>query len=380
MSQKTANSKKIKKLSWSDPIIVFLMMGWAALLVEGQERDKKENEEKRFGVVVLPVVFYMPETKWGGGAGGLITYRPLHSPAGARPSSLYFYAIYTQLRQFSTQINPEIYFKGEDYLLTGTMVGEEFPDKFWGVGKATEEEAEEDFTPRTASVEMSFQRRIWTKHNVYAGIYGQFEAYNIVKVEPGGLLEKEVYRGSKKGKTSSFGLILNWDTRDNIFFPRRGYYFQLLGHLSRDFLGSDFETTSVKLDLRRFMPILSTHVLAWQALFQSIQGEPSFRNYAKLGGDSIMRGYYSGRYRDKYLLALQAEYRLPLWKRLGMVGFAGLGDVASRLKDFKFSEAKYSLGFGFRFKVSPREGTNLRLDFAWGRGTSGFYFTAGESF
>ncbi len=380
MSQKTANSKRIKKLSWSDPIIVFLMIGWAALLVEGHEKEKEKTTEKRFGVVVLPVVFYMPETKWGGGLGGLITYRPLHSPAEARPSSLYFYAIYTQLRQFSTQMKPELYFKREDYLLTGKMVGEEFPDKFWGVGSATKDEAEEDFTPRTASVEMSFQRKIWPKHNVYAGIYGQFETYKIVKAEPDGFLEKEVYPGSKRGKTSSFGLILNWDTRDNIFFPRRGYYCQLLAHVSRGFLGSDFDATSVKLDLRKFMTIFSTHVLAWQALFQSVQGEPSFKNYAKLGGDSIMRGYYSGRYRDKYLLALQAEYRLPLWKRLGMVGFAGLGDVASRLKDFSFGGAKYSLGFGFRFNVAPREGTNLRLDFAWGKGTSGFYFTAGESF
>jgi len=345
-----------------------------------KEKPKEETKERKFGAVVLPFVLYMPETKWGGGAGGLITYRPLHSAPDARPSSLYFYAIYTQLKQFSAQMRPEFYFKKEEYLLTGKIGVDRFPDKFWGVGNATKDEAEENYTPDMLSMEMSFQKKIWPKQNLYAGVYSQFETYKIIKSDPGGLLEKEAFPGSKRGRASSLGLILNWDTRDNIFFPRQGYYCQLLTHISRSFLGSEFDTTSVKIDLRKFLPLFSTHVFALQGLFHSVQGAPPFKNYAKLGGDSIMRGYYSGRYRDKSLLALQAEYRLSVWKRLGMAAFAGAGDVASRLKNFNLEAVKYSVGFGLRYKVAPREGTNLRLDFAWGKGTSGFYFTAGESF
>ncbi len=93
-----------------------------------------------------------------------------------------------------------------------------------------------------------------------------------------------------------------------------------------------------------------------------------------------MRGYYSGRYQDKYLLAMQVEYRLPVWRRFGMVAFVGIGDVSKSLETFRLDQIKYSYGFGFRFKIAPKEGTNLRLDFAWGKGTSGFYFTAGEAF
>lgn len=342
--------------------------------------EKKQMEEKRWGVIVLPVLFYMPETKWGGGAGGLITYRPPQSQTEKRPSSLYFYAIYTQLKQFSAQIKPELYFKEESYLLTGTIIAETFPDKFWGIGRETKDEAEEKYTPRTFSLEISFQKRIWTKQNLYAGLLGFFENYRVTKYEEGKLLDKGIYPGSCAGTTSSLGIILNWDTRDNIFFPRRGHYYQLMTRISRAFLGSDFETTSVKFDLRNFIPLFSNQVLAWQILFQSVEGNPSFKNYAKLGGDIIMRGYYSGRYRDKYLLAIQGEYRLPIWRRFGMAAFAGIGDVANTLGKFKLDEFKYSFGFGLRFKIAPKEGTNLRLDFAWGKGTSGFYFTAGEAF
>ncbi len=361
-------------------IFMLLVINGLVLAITSQETKKEENEDKRWGVIILPALFYMPETKWGGGAGGLITYRPPRSQTAGRPSSLNFYAIYTQLKQFSTQMNPELYFKDEGYLLTATIIAETFPDKFWGIGNETEDEAEEKYTPRSFNLEFSLQKRIWSKQNLYAGLFGLFENYQIIKYETGKSLAKEIYSGSRGGTTSGLGIILNWDRRDNIFFPRRGHYYQLVIRTSRKFLGSDFETTVFKFDLRKFIPLFSDQVLAWQILFESINGTPSFKNYAKLGGNSIMRGYYSGRYRDKCLLALQGEYRLPLWRRWGMVAFAGIGDVSKGLGNFNFKGFKYSFGFGLRFKIAPKEGTNLRLDFAWGKGTSGFYFTAGEAF
>ena len=98
-----------------------------------------------------------------------------------------------------------------------------------------------------------------------------------------------------------------------------------------------------------------------------------------LGGDSLMRGYYAGRFRDKVLLAGQAEYRLPLWWRFGLVGFVGAGGVADRVGILSTSAFKLTYGFGLRFRLN-REGENLRIDFGYGKGTSGLYFTAGEAF
>lgn len=356
-------------------------MTLTAISVNGREiTAKEESKESRFGLVILPVLFYMPETKLGGGVGGLITFRPFNSPVTARPSSLYFHVVYTQLKQFASQFKPELYFKKEEYLLTGKITLEKYPDKFWGIGNRTSDDAEENFTPRIFSLEASFQKKILSKQKLYAGIFGLFENYKILKMDPGGSLEKQEYAGSTGGTTSSLGFILNWDTRDNIFYPTQGHYWQLCTHFSGEFLGSDFNMTSIKLDLRKYLPLFSTHVLAFQGFLQSALGTPPFKSYAKLGGDVIMRGTYSGRYRDKYLLALQTEYRLPVWKRLGMVGFAGIGDVAEGFEDFGFNNLKYSFGLGIRFKIAPKEGTNLRLDFAWGKRTSGIYFTAGEAF
>jgi outer membrane translocation and assembly module TamA len=93
-----------------------------------------------------------------------------------------------------------------------------------------------------------------------------------------------------------------------------------------------------------------------------------------------MRGYYEGRYRDKYYVALQGECRLRLTRRWGLVGWAGMGDVAGNLDSFRLTSFKPTLGVGVRFALDPEEVLNVRADFAYGRNTNGVYFNAKEAF
>jgi hypothetical protein len=78
-----------------------------------------------------------------------------------------------------------------------------------------------------------------------------------------------------------------------------------------------------------------------------------------MGGGSIMRGYYQGRYRDNVLLATQAEVRWPLGGRFGIVGFAGLAEVQSGFGDMNFDDLEPSVGGGLRFRFNKAE-KNLR--------------------
>jgi len=94
-----------------------------------------------------------------------------------------------------------------------------------------------------------------------------------------------------------------------------------------------------------------------------------------------MRGYYLGRYRDKNMITLQAEYRwVPVFWRVGLAAFAGIGDVAATLGDFDLGRFKYTYGLGLRFVIDPKQRLHLRVDFGFGKETSGVYFTAAEAF
>lgn len=338
------------------------------------------QEKNKVGFTILPIVYYSPETKLAFGSGGLFTYRFGLFFKQSRPSTLYFAAVYTLMKQFSFQIKPEIYLKNNSFFLTGNFLAERFPTKFWGIGGNTEESMLESYTPQNYFMEVGVQKKLFHDFPLYLGIKYHLESTRILEKEPGKLLDRDQVLGSDGGILSGPGVIINFDSRDNIFYPSDGYYLQAFGFWNNRIFGSDFNYFSFKLDLRTYISVSDSQILAFQAIFDTSTGDVPFYKLPRIGGDTLLRGYFSGRFRDKDLLAFQSEYRFPIWKKLSGVVFGAMGTLAGRLKDFSWDNLKYAGGFGLRFKIIPSEKANLRIDFAFGPRTSGIYFKAGESF
>ncbi len=344
---------------------------------EEQTVDEKEASF-RPRLLAIPVLYYTPETKLAFGAGGVFTFRAGKDKAKTRPTSFWMLLVYTLNKQFQAMLKPQIYSIRNIYFISGTVLFEKFPQKFWGVGPDSLESAEETYTPQTILFQVALQRKI--SGYLYGGIEYKLDRTSILKRQTGGILDQGDLTGSQGGLISGLALSLTWDSRDNILFPRRGQYLQFSSAVHNKVLGSSFNFSRTTFDLRAFFPIRERHVIGLRAYMNSCAGTPPFYQLSLLGGETLLRGYYKGRFRDKNILVVQAEYRLPLGKRFGLVGFAGLGDVAARFSDFKLLHWKYTIGAGIRFKLDVQEGTNLRLDVALGKESFGFYITATESF
>jgi outer membrane protein assembly factor BamA len=212
-----------------------------------------------------------------------------------------------------------------------------------------------------------------------------FEYQNVmdVKYEPGGLFDKENIKGRYPYKVSGLGLSFTFDNRNNAFSPDKGYFAQIyFDHFDKTF-GSTFNYTNIVIDLRKFVRIYKKQVLAMQAYsFTNVGDEIPLRSLASFGGSNSMRGYYSGRYRDKRQLVFQAEYRVPLINRIGAAFFCSAGDVGSTFTDYSLTNLKYAAGAGLRFALNKNEKLNLRLDYGIGQGNNnhGLYFQLGEAF
>ncbi|MGB9906358.1 MAG: BamA/TamA family outer membrane protein [Candidatus Saccharicenans sp.] len=348
---------------------------------EGQQIViSEESEPDRLGVTILPVVYYTPETRMAFGLGSLFTYRFGLLFKQARPSTIFIGAIYTQMKQFTLQLKPELYLQDNSFLLTGNFLAERFPTKLWGIGPDTDDAQEEVYTPQRYLVEVGLQKKFFNGVPLYLGLKYHLESTRIVETEPGRLLDQDLVTGSKGGLLSGPGMVISLDNRNNIFYPTAGFYLQANILWNNHFFGSDFDFFNIQLDLRHYYQVGDRQVLAIQALAETNSGEVPFYKLARLGGDSLLRGFYYGRFRDLNLLAFQAEYRFPVWKRLGAVVFGAMGSLANRFRDISWDGLKYSAGFGLRFKIIPKENANLRVDFAFGPGNYGIYLKAGEAF
>ena len=188
---------------------------------------------------------------------------------------------------------------------------------------------------------------------------------------------------------TNIGAFLQYDSRDITYNASRGIFLKAEAQWYPELLGNThrhFGRFTVTFDTYR--KLWKGAVLAYDLYIDCTVGTPSWHMYAKLGGMERMRGYYEGRYRDKRLVETQAELRQRVYRRHGVVGWFGLGQVWGT-RDFQWRNTLYSFGVGYRFEF--KKGMNIRMDYGWGvygnqhlpwdkKRSSAFLFTASEAF
>ena len=347
----------------------------ALLFAVAPRAAAQEPADEGTTVIPFPFFFYTPETGLAFGA-TVIWYRTLSGTD--RSSTLQPTFVYTTNKQIILSLFTEAYMRAGDVRLVGDISYMRFPNTFWGLGNDAPDIAEEDYTPRLFSGKLDLQRRVTGSWFVGGNVLVAHR--RLVETVTGGLLATAAIPGSADGLVASLGISVTRDSRDDNIYPRRGGYHQFRVTRSDGMIGSDYEFTSYEADVRQYVPVTASHVVVFRGLFQNTGGIPPFDLLPQLGGENLLRGYFAGRYRERKLLAFQSEYRLPVVWRLGAVGFVGIGQVANTVSKLAVDRFKTSAGFGIRFLLSGADQLNLRADFGFGEGSSGFYIGMGEVF
>jgi outer membrane protein assembly factor BamA len=136
-------------------------------------------------------------------------------------------------------------------------------------------------------------------------------------------------------------------------------------------------------EIIQHLPILrETWVLSFRGRVQSVLDDDDNVPYyllPSLGSGSTLRGYSTGRFRDRHALLTNAEFRwIPSRLALDMAIFYDAGKVASRFEDLDFNDLKSNWGIGVRFHGPTA--TPLRIEMA--RGSDGWHlvFSSGAAF
>ncbi len=324
-----------------------------------------------------PLIFYTPETNLALGGFTIFLFR-LSDKINSKPSNVRLLAYYTLNNQFSVAVKPDIYFNEDKFLLEADVAYSKLVDKYYSVGNNTPEISEPEYDSRNVALQVQLQYEIF-KH-LRTGLNYEFRDAKITDTRKNPYLLSGSVNGVDGGTSSGLGFSMRYDSRDNIFYPSVGGFYELGFVFFDDFFGSNFEYTKAVLDLRRFFKISDSQVFAYQFYYNFINGSAPFYEVPPLGGEDLMRGYFTGRYRDDNYFATQIEYRWRFWWRFGLAAFIGIGDVAPEISKFKLNELKYSYGGGVRFRIDEAELIDLRLDFAFGKSNSEFYLSYNQAF
>lgn len=330
--------------------------------------------------LIVPYVNYKPETQLAGGAIFLTYFQDIVMnipPIKLRPTTLQVSVTQTQNGQFMFQVLPEFYFYRDRFHIKNDFQYMDYYDKFYGIGQDTSDKHNEYYRSRVFAFKNVAEYALVPK--LYMGLIYHIDVRETTKAESGGLIDANLLPGAKEGLVSGLGFTVNYDNRDDIIYTRSGSYANLSVIQYSEYIKSDFNYTNITFDFRYFEPFLFSHILAFQFYTGYIDGEAPFYLLSMLGGDKLMRGLYQGRYRDNDVMVAQVEYRVPLFWRFIACGFAGAGEVAPGMDDFKVDEIVYAWGGGLRFKLRANQDLNVRMDVGFSKNFIGIYATVGEA-
>jgi outer membrane protein assembly factor BamA len=177
------------------------------------------------------------------------------------------------------------------------------------------------------------------------------------------------------------GIHVVRDTRPDHFYPTTGTKLEFTADFFSQALGSKYSFQRYKSTFDKFVSLSKSQVLAYDLYLCDTGGAAPFYANCIYGTSNELRGYTAGRYLDRHMFATQLEYRLSLPKRLGLAGFAGVGEVVpGETQVLRSNNLLPSAGGGPRFVMSPKYHVNLRADFARGKNSWTWSMGVGEAF
>lgn len=342
---------------------------------------KFEDSSGKANFLIYPTLAYTPETKTEIGLVNLFLFYAKNNRQN-RLSEINTFSFYTAEKQYGLWLDHAIYGDGEKWFFLGKGKFQYFPMKYYGIGIGAPEQGYAVVDNSNVQLRERVLRKI--KRNFYIGAEFDFQStYNVsfTKTDPVNYAYPVGYQGVNN---MGLGMGLVYDNRKNVMNVREGFFAELAYLNYSSALGSTNSFQSTQFDIRYFRKGINLKdVLALQGSAMFNKGDVPFNQMAMMGGESMMRGYYLGRFRDKNMVAAQAEYRfLPFAfsKRWGTAAFISGATVAPTPDKIISSQLKMAGGFGARYLVFKSKDIFVRFDIAFTREGNGYYFFIGEAF
>ena len=348
--------------------------------------DKDSTKKSNF--VVVPALASSPETGFEFGGASLFSfYTDTVRHSITRVSNLYGYASITTKGQEKVSLNASYWEPQNTWHYTANISFYNFPIDFYGIGNNTKKANEELVDEKRTRIVITAQKLI--SQYFYAGLnVGGFKYYYYSGTpnQNLGFKNNSNIQDESGGSNLTAGPVLTFDNRNNNTYTTKGFMLNAnLNGIQGIYSNSSYTGGFLNIDYSQFFLLQKKLVLGLNAKEQSLLGGRSpFYLLPQLGNDALMRGYYTGRYRDRNLLAGQAELRYRLSERFGVVGFLGTGEVSN--SSFSASQLKPNYGGGLRYFFDIEKGLSIRADYGFGEKPAGepreqgFYIALGEAF
>ena len=330
------------------------------------------DDDKTYKVV--PIISSNPTAGTGGGVLATLMYK---ADETSSPSQAIVSAQYTDTDSYNFVVVNKL-FIDEDKWQSNTVYTHVYNNTSFSIDTSEFYLPIDYLNPDfTVTVDGALEQLVYLiKDNIYVGgqlfyISQSFEAKNddgtLFLVSSG--IAKSMQRGG-------IGATFSYDTRgkDEKFYPTNSTWINVALNYFPDFFGSDATFYNLLVNARKYMPLgKDNDILAMQFMGQYCSEDTPDGALGALGMRNIIRGFPIGKYKTRYLNAVQAEYRYTIadtrFRLVPFMGYAnlsggskGTGDRTNRNRD---NGNYYSGGAGVHYILAKKFQLDYRIDVAY---------------
>ena len=327
-------------------------------------------------LVIAPIPGYSPQLGWNLTLGGAYFLHIGDEDSETPPSTIGGFVMGAENGSYAYGGGANLHLLNDDFRLKFGAAYMDVRYQFYGIGNEQNESGLRlDLLQNGPMYFATGSWRVWKK--LYLGLgylSGDIDTqFRLI------LPEQPFFDPTISLKLAAINIPVEIDTRDHEQFPRDGWLVNARSIIYRESVGSDFDAETVKITANRYLPMRDQDVLALRLMVKATSEDTPFFLLSTFGGSSDLRGYPSGRYRDRMMYAMQSEYRWQYNDNWIFTGFAGFGEVADSFSNFgeNFLPAA---GVGARYVLSKKHRISLSADLAVGNDGVEFYFGVGEAF
>lgn len=337
--------------------------------------SNNDNEKKKFDISVIGGPHYSSDTKFGVGLVAAGFYRPyLAEDSLSQPSNVSLYGDVCTSGFYMLGLRGDHLFRGDHRRIDYNLYFYSFPRYFWGIGYDQGIDMDNKSKYKEVFVNASVDYLWRGAPHFYLGPAIEM-AYSTARHRENPAL----WNGQRSHVlTLGVGFRAQYDTRDNLTAPARGWLLQFEQRFNPKFLGYRYAYSYSDVRVCFFHHAWHDAILATRFHGKYCYGNVPWDMMATFGGSSVMRGYYEGRFRDKGEMDLTVELRQHIWHRNGVVLWLGVGTVFPRFSSIRFGKLLPNGGIGYRWEFKKL--TNVRLDLGFAKGEKAFIFSINEAF
>lgn len=378
IGKNSSNNKLVQEKDISD---LFKKKGKQSINDSSVEKGKKQFS-------FIPAAGYSLQTGFAGILSANLAYFN-DTVADAKMSSISSSITYSQYNQILLPLTANIWTKNNKYNFISDNRIIDYPSNIYGVGGRTDPNKGHQIAFKGLKLHQTVMKSV--AKNWYAGLGIYYDQMWDIKVLDSVTRRLNNTINRQLGTSEiAIGMVarISYDSRTNQINAKNGWFLNAVLRDSRQFLGSDNNWQSLIIDVRKYFPFpkYSKNTLAlWSYNWMILNGKAPYLLLPSTGWDdqyNTGRGYIQGRFRGSQMYYGEAEYRFNI-TRNGMLGGVVFGNLQFFSPDIspQFQVLTPGYGGGLRIKLNKHSGTNLCIDYGFGKdGSKGFFVNLGEVF